>query len=34
MQAALDFLSQYCEDGDVVLIENDLGDVYETVAKF
>jgi UDP-N-acetylmuramoyl-tripeptide--D-alanyl-D-alanine ligase len=27
MQAALDFLSQYCEDGDVVLIENDLGDV-------
>jgi UDP-N-acetylmuramoyl-tripeptide--D-alanyl-D-alanine ligase len=34
MQLALDFLSQYCEDGDVVLIENDLGDVYETVAKF
>jgi UDP-N-acetylmuramoyl-tripeptide--D-alanyl-D-alanine ligase len=34
MQTALDFLSQYCEDGDVVLIENDLGDVYETVATF
>jgi len=34
MQSALDFLSQYCEDGDTVLIENDLGDVYETVATF
>jgi UDP-N-acetylmuramoyl-tripeptide--D-alanyl-D-alanine ligase len=34
MQMALDYLSQFCDDGDVVLIENDLGDVYETVVKF
>ena len=34
MQSALDFLAQYCEDGDVVLIENDLGDVYETKVTF
>lgn len=35
MQEALSFLAaQYCEDGDVVLIENDLPDLYEAIPTF
>jgi UDP-N-acetylmuramoyl-tripeptide--D-alanyl-D-alanine ligase len=35
MRDALNFLAEdYCSDGDVVLIENDLPDLYESVPKF
>jgi UDP-N-acetylmuramoyl-tripeptide--D-alanyl-D-alanine ligase len=34
MKSALGFLSDYCEDKDVVLIENDLPDLYEGVVSF
>lgn len=35
MREALTFLAEdYCSDGDVVLIENDLPDLYEAVPKF
>jgi UDP-N-acetylmuramoyl-tripeptide--D-alanyl-D-alanine ligase len=34
MRAAFGHLSEYCEDGDVVLIENDLGDLYEADLVF
>ncbi len=34
MHTALTYLSGYCEDGDVVLIENDLGDLYEGEVSF
>lgn len=35
MREALNFLAEdYCSDGDVVLIENDLPDLYEAVPKF
>ena len=34
MKSALGYLSQYCADKDVVLIENDLPDLYEGVVSF
>jgi len=34
MHTALTYLSGYCKDGDVVLIENDLGDLYEGPVSF
>jgi UDP-N-acetylmuramoyl-tripeptide--D-alanyl-D-alanine ligase len=34
MKSALGYLSNYCEDKDVVLIENDLPDLYEGVVSF
>lgn len=34
MHTALTYLSEYCQDGDVVLIENDLGDLYEGPVSF
>jgi UDP-N-acetylmuramoyl-tripeptide--D-alanyl-D-alanine ligase len=34
MQGAFAYLYQYCQDGDVVLIENDLPDLYEGVVSF
>lgn len=34
MRSALGYLSQYCDDKDVVLIENDLPDLYEGVVSF
>jgi UDP-N-acetylmuramoyl-tripeptide--D-alanyl-D-alanine ligase len=35
MRDALNFLAhEYCEDGDVVLIENDLPDLYEAIPTF
>jgi UDP-N-acetylmuramoyl-tripeptide--D-alanyl-D-alanine ligase len=34
MKSALGYLSDYCEDKDVVLIENDLPDLYEGVVSF
>ncbi|HEY9677096.1 MAG TPA: UDP-N-acetylmuramoyl-tripeptide--D-alanyl-D-alanine ligase [Drouetiella sp.] len=35
MRDALNFLAEdYCSDGDVVLIENDLPDLYEAVPRF
>ena len=35
MQAALAHLAtEYCQDGDIVLIENDLPDLFETPVKF
>lgn len=34
MHTALTYLSTYCQDGDVVLIENDLGDLYEGPVSF
>lgn len=34
MHTALTYLSTFCKDGDVVLIENDLGDLYEGPVSF
>jgi len=34
MHTALTYLSEFCQDGDVVLIENDLGDLYEGEVSF
>lgn len=34
MHTALTYLSEFCKDGDVVLIENDLGDLYEGEVSF
>lgn len=34
MRSALNHLADCCTDGDVVLIENDLADLYENVPKF
>jgi hypothetical protein len=35
MKEALSYLAgQYCAEGDVVLIENDLPDIYESVPVF
>ena len=34
MHTALTYLSTFCQDGDVVLIENDLGDLYEGPVSF
>lgn len=34
MHTALTYLSEFCADGDVVLIENDLGDLYEGEVSF
>ncbi|MBX9670784.1 MAG: UDP-N-acetylmuramoyl-tripeptide--D-alanyl-D-alanine ligase [Candidatus Obscuribacterales bacterium] len=34
MHTAFNYLSEFCKDGDVVLIENDLGDLYEGAVSF
>ncbi len=34
MHTAFNYLSEFCRDGDVVLIENDLGDLYEGAVSF